>query len=87
MAFKRFATKPDDPATIQNSVRSIGYVGVHTLLWMWPLIILFHFTGLEVFEWPSPDTLLLLLLNALLDLLFNLGLFLCITLSSPLVAT
>ena len=87
VGFKKFATTPDDPATLQNSVRGIGYMGVHTLLWFWPLLVVLHFSGLERFELPSVDVMRMLFLNAFLDVIFAVGLFMCIALSSPLVAT
>ena len=33
--YKRLATVKDDPAQVQNSLRILGLMGVHTLLWMW----------------------------------------------------
>ena len=83
VGFKKFATKPDDTAPVQNGIRAVGYIGVHTLLWVWPL----HFAGFEKFEMPDLPTFTDLLFNAFLDLIFNMSLFVCITLSSPLVAT
>ena len=87
VGYKKYATRPDDPAPVQNGIRGLGYIGVHTLLWVWPLLVVLHFTGLERFELPDLPTFKSLLLNAFLDLIFNLSLFVCIALSSPLVAT
>ena len=85
--FKKFATVEDDPAALFNGVRLVGYYGVHTLLWMWPPLILLHFTKIEVFEWPSWEILKLMFLNAFLDVGFNGCLFVAIALSSPLFAS
>ena len=84
--YKRLATKEDDTAPVMNGVRFLGYMGVHTLLWLWPLLIVFHFTGVEVFELPTLDNLGLMTLNAFLDITFNTSLLACIALSSPLFA-
>ena len=85
VGYKKFATKENDPAPIQNSVRGLGYIGVHTLLWAWPLLIILHFTGLERFEFPDLKIYKNLLINIVLDLVFNVSLFTCIALSSPLI--
>ena len=82
--FKKFATAKDDPAALCNGVRLVGYYGVHTLLWMWPPLILLHYTKIEVFELPSVEMLKLMVLNAFLDVGFNGFLFVGISLSSPL---
>ena len=85
--YKKFATMKDDPAALCNGVRLVGYFGVHTLVWMWPPLILLHYTKLEVFEWPTWEIFRLMVLNAVLDVGFNGFLFVCIALSSPLFAS
>ena len=87
VGFKKFFSHDEDTAPVQNGVRAVGYMGVHTLFWMWPILIILHFSGGEPFELPDLHTFQLLLLNAALDIIFNLSLFVCIALSSPLVAT
>ena len=87
VGFKKFVTAPNDPATVQNGIRGVGYMGVHTLLWFWPLLVVLHFTGYERFELPDLPTFKSLLVNTVLDLIFNLSLFVCIALSSPLITT
>ena len=84
--YKRLATRKDDTAPVMNGVRFLAYMGVHTLLWLWPLLIVFHFTGVEVFELPSLDNIGLMTLNAFFDVIFNASLLVCIALSSPLFA-
>ncbi len=86
-SYKKFCTKPHDPAAVQNSVRVLGYMGVHTALWMWPFILIFHYTNIEPFELPDLPTFELLVVNIFLDLIFNAALFVCIALSSPLFTT
>ena len=82
--YKKFATAPNDPATVQNGIRVLGYTGVHTLFWMWPIILILHFTGLETFEIPSLEIFKMLVLNAFLDIIFCGALLISIALSSPL---
>ena len=86
--FKKFATKDNDPAAIMNSVRVLGYIGVHTLLWMWPPMIVLHFTGYEVFQWPPSWTVFgYLILNQVLGLAYMFFWFLAIALTSPLYSS
>ena len=73
-----------DPAALCNSVRMVGYFGVHTLLWMWPPLIALHYSGLERFSWPTLDVLRLMVLNAMMAVGFNGLIFISIALSSPL---
>ena len=86
--YKKFGTKKDDPASTLNGLRFLGYIGVHNLLWLWPPIIILHFTGVEPFEIPpSMELFGMLVLNSFLDIVFNGCLLVCIALSSPLFAT
>ncbi len=87
VAFKKYYSRADDPAPIQNGIRGVGYFGVHILVWMWPILIILHYSGGEPFELPDLPTFRILVLNALLDIVFNMSLFVCIALSSPLIAT
>ncbi len=85
--YKKLATKPGDPAQIWNSVRVIGYVGIHTLLTYWPLLVIVHFMGVEPFTLPTLKQLYLLLAMTVLEIVFNGALLVCIALSSPLFAS
>lgn len=87
VSYKKLATAKDDPAAVTNGARVLGYIGVHTLLWLWPPIVIFHFSGLERFELPTRGILLLMFWNGLLDIIFNACLLICIALTSPLFAT
>ena len=50
---KKLVTRKGDPAAVPNAIRFIGYTGIYTMLFMWPVIIILHYTKLEVFELPS----------------------------------
>ena len=49
MLFKRFGTVKNDPASIPNSLRMLGLMGIHALLWMWfvLLVLLDHVDALK----------------------------------------
>ncbi len=86
--YKKFATVKDDPSATLNGLRVLGYTGVHTLLWMWPPIIILHYSGFEPFQFPPTVKLFgLLVANAAMDIVFNGCLLVCIALSSPLYAS
>ncbi|XP_064384579.1 uncharacterized protein LOC135333537 isoform X2 [Halichondria panicea] len=86
--YKKFATKKDDSIPSINGIRVLGYIGIHTLLWMWPPILIFHYTGFELFHFPPTMKLFgLLVVNALMDIVFNGCLLVAIALSSPLYAS
>ena len=86
--YKKFATKKDDPAATLNGLRFLGYIGVHTVFWLWPPFIVLHITGFETFAVPYTMELFgLLVLNAFMDIVFNGCLLVCIALSSPLYAS
>ncbi|KAG5885949.1 hypothetical protein JTB14_018403 [Gonioctena quinquepunctata] len=65
-----------------------GFVGLFNLILLWPLFFFLHFSKVEVFEWPSREQLLLLLLNGLLGTVISEALWLwgCF-LTSSLMAT
>jgi hypothetical protein len=50
----------------------LGLMGVFTLLTLWPLFFIFHYSGLEPFEWPPPEKGRLLALSVALDAIYNL---------------
>lgn len=87
VSYNKWGTQEHDPASVQNSIRVLGYIGLHTLIWLWPCFIILHFTGIERFEFPPYDIFILLLWNAYLDIFFNAGLLICIALSSALFAS
>jgi len=35
VSIKKWLTPPGDTAAIPNSLRGLGLMGIHTLLWMW----------------------------------------------------
>ncbi|RZC40166.1 solute carrier family 35, member F5 [Asbolus verrucosus] len=65
-----------------------GFVGFFNLILLWPVFFFLHFSELEIFEWPSKQQLLLLLLNGLLGTVISEALWLwgCF-LTSSLMAT
>ena len=85
--YKKFGTRSDDSAPVWNGVRVIGYVGVHTMAYYWPILIIVHFMGVEKFRFPTLDEFRLLMGMTLLDIIFNGALLVCIALSTPLVAS
>jgi hypothetical protein len=42
-----------------------GFVGLFNLLLLWPLFFLFHYSKLELFEWPNQHQWTFLLINGL----------------------
>jgi len=87
-SYKRLATKEDDTAPIWNAARVLGYFGVITMFMFWPWLIIAHFTGLEKFSLPQTWSVFLELLGVcVMDLMFNVSLLVCISLSSPLFAS
>ena len=85
--FKRFGAKKNDPASVPNGARFLGYLGVFSLLFGWPPLIILHYSKVEPFELPNLHYLGLLTLNAFLDVSFNAALLIGIALSSPLFMT
>ena len=63
----------------------LGLMGTFTLLTLWPLFFVLHYSGAEPFELPSASKTALLALNTGLDSVYNLLLLYGITVSSPLV--
>ena len=42
----------------------LGFVGLLNDILLIPLFVIFNYTGFEIFEWPTKETLLLLSVNA-----------------------
>ncbi|CAG9820957.1 unnamed protein product [Phaedon cochleariae] len=65
-----------------------GFVGLFNLVLLWPMFFFLHFSKVEVFEWPTKEQLMLLLLNGLLGTVISEALWLwgCF-LTSSLMAT
>ncbi|XP_044264040.1 solute carrier family 35 member F5 isoform X2 [Tribolium madens] len=65
-----------------------GFVGFFNLILLWPFFFFLHFSELEVFEWPSKQQVLFLLLNGILGTVISEALWLwgCF-LTSSLMAT
>lgn len=59
-------------------------MGALTYLFTWPMFIVLHYTGLEVFELPSSHVAVGLLINMTLDVTLNVALVVGIGFTSPL---
>jgi hypothetical protein len=81
-ARRRRRPNPLDQAEVAALV--LGLMGAFTLVTLLPVFPLLDATGIEPFEWPSPEKARLLALNTGLDSVYNLSLLLGISLSSPL---
>ena len=49
----------------------LGFVGLINDILLLPLMLVFHVTGFETFEWPERDTLVLMSVNALIGTFFS----------------
>lgn len=85
--YKKFGTVKDDPASVMNGIRYVGYIGVHTLFWLWPPIIILHYSKIEVFHWPTWKQLEMIALGQLTAVGYIGMLVTAIVLVSPLFAT
>ncbi|KAJ3648667.1 hypothetical protein Zmor_020453 [Zophobas morio] len=65
-----------------------GFVGFFNLILLWPLFFFLHFSEVEIFEWPSKQQMLFLLLNGIVGTVISEALWLwgCF-LTSSLMAT
>ena len=71
--------------TSGSSIRLLGLLGGSTMLYLWPLLVLLHFSGLEPFEFPSTaHVAAMLTLIAVLAVAVNLLSTWSLALSSPL---
>lgn len=61
----------------------IGLIGLSSLLFYWPFMLLVYYFNFEDFHWPSSHILLYILLSLLLTLLFNLALNIGLTTAGP----
>eukprot|EP01126_Amoeba_proteus_P044131 TRINITY_DN4885_c0_g1_i4.p1 TRINITY_DN4885_c0_g1~~TRINITY_DN4885_c0_g1_i4.p1 ORF type:complete len:229 (+),score=45.77 TRINITY_DN4885_c0_g1_i4:699-1385(+) len=66
----------------------LGFVGILNMAIMWPGLILFHFTGVEIFELPNLPTFGYLTLNGFIGTVLSDVLWCTVViLTSPVVAT
>lgn len=42
-----------------------GFVGLFNLVLLWPALFIFHYSNLEMFEWPTRQQWLFLLANGI----------------------
>jgi len=69
---------------LYHALQILAFVGVFTLVLLWPGLLIVHFTGWEVFQWPTGEAFLLVFLMALCESIFNLCLLTGVFLTSPL---
>jgi len=62
----------------------LGLMGSITVMFLWPIVVIVHYTKVEVWEFPSLFVLGYYVLYACLDTIFNVGFFIGIHLTSPL---
>lgn len=81
---------------IKNSTREreldthlfFGFVGIFNAVFLWPILILLHFTNVETFELPSDNrTITLLLTNAFITFISDFCWCKAVLLTSPLTVT
>lgn len=73
---------------VLNTHLFFGFVGIYCLAFLWPLIIILHFTGLEEFELPSSLHVLALLgANAFITFISDFCWCKAVLLTSPLTVT
>ncbi|XP_054168109.1 solute carrier family 35 member F5-like [Oppia nitens] len=65
-----------------------GFVGLFSLIFLWPAFFILHYCQLEVFQWPNCEQLLILLVNGLLGTVLSefLWLWACFLTSSLLAS-
>eukprot|EP00918_Siedleckia_nematoides_P083049 GHVU01182038.1.p1 GENE.GHVU01182038.1~~GHVU01182038.1.p1 ORF type:complete len:437 (+),score=12.78 GHVU01182038.1:61-1371(+) len=85
--YKKWASHSADPTPTMNAIRFLGLIGVSTVLFLGPPLLLLDLSEMESFLLPKGEDAQLLVIIGVLDCLFNLFLFLVITLSSPLFAS
>lgn len=82
--------------TIKNSRRErelnthlfFGFVGIFCLVFLWPVLIILHYTGYETFELPPTRTIAwILFINALVTFISDFCWCKAVLLTSPLTVT
>eukprot|EP00041_Stephanoeca_diplocostata_P011691 m.193357 g.193357 ORF g.193357 m.193357 type:complete len:402 (-) comp18633_c0_seq1:241-1446(-) len=82
--YKKWACSDDDTVKFANAFRFIGIIGI-TVLWQTPIYVLLeHVGGVASFEMPSRHAAMLIIINCVLDSVFNVSMLLAIMLTSPL---
>jgi drug/metabolite transporter (DMT)-like permease len=61
-----------------------GWMGIGTMVTLWPLFFIFNATGFETFELPTGDKIRILAISAALDSMYQLSLLFGIVITSPL---
>lgn len=78
------ARPPSPIEQAEVSAWFLGTMGLFCAATLWPVSLLFHYTGVERFELPSGEKGRMLALSAALDALYNVALLFGISITSPL---
>lgn len=71
-----------------NTHLFFGFVGVYCLIFVWPVLVVLHYTNVETFELPSSSyTMTLLLTNAFITFISDFCWCKAVLLTSPLTVT
>eukprot|EP01065_Artemidia_motanka_P018754 TRINITY_DN2210_c0_g1_i1.p1 TRINITY_DN2210_c0_g1~~TRINITY_DN2210_c0_g1_i1.p1 ORF type:complete len:416 (+),score=128.84 TRINITY_DN2210_c0_g1_i1:84-1250(+) len=83
---KKYSVLPTDPHPHMSCLRFSGLMGVIWLTTGWMLAPVLHYTGIEEFGLPSSEVAGILALNGVADALFEVGVVICICVTSPTFA-
>lgn len=72
-------------ALLANVMGSV--LGASTMLWLWPVLVILHFTGIEPFELPSPQVALYLLISVFSNMVFSGSFLVLMALTSPVLSS
>jgi hypothetical protein len=81
------STYPYHISTLCETAANLSAIGVGTLISCWPILIICHLTGYEIFALPSSHELPLVLANAALSLSFDFTFALAIYMTSPVIVS
>jgi drug/metabolite transporter (DMT)-like permease len=82
-------------ATILNSKEgfidthmTLGMIGICNFIFGWPVLVLLHYTGIEIFEWPSSQGIWnWLFLNGIVEYIFDASCAVAIFVTSPIIVS
>ncbi|CAI2178398.1 15850_t:CDS:1 [Funneliformis geosporum] len=82
--YKKLGSPPTTSFLFANTIT--GLIGLCTLLFLWIPIPILHYSGIETFELPDPETFGFIISIAIAGVFFNASFMLLIALTSPLFA-
>merc|ERR1712023_168487 len=65
----------------------LSLMGMGSILLLWPIEMVLHYTGFETYQVPDLKTTKLILVNICLDILCNFCILLAISLTNPLTVS